>query len=89
MYVDPVENSKYVSIKFKEFRMTFDLLDIRNYADSMRQTIKDYDNETQYSSNAIIIGAHCPSEDRTQRCIGPITRLKISFQTTLILYVLI
>ena len=31
MYVDPVENSKYVSIKFKEFRMTFDLLDIRNY----------------------------------------------------------
>ena len=46
----------------------------------MRQTIKkDYDNETQYSSNAIIIGAHCPSEDRTQRCIDLITRLKDKF----------
>jgi hypothetical protein len=46
----------------------------------MRQTIrKEYDNETQYSSNAIIIGAHCPSRDRTERCIDLITQLKDKF----------
>ena len=31
MYIDPVENSRYVSIKYKNFVMSFDLLDTRNY----------------------------------------------------------
>ena len=30
-YVDPVKNSKFVSIKHKNFVMTFDMLDKRNY----------------------------------------------------------
>lgn len=46
----------------------------------MRQTrTKYYDEETQFSSDAIIIGAHCNSDDRKQRCKELLSKIRERF----------
>ena len=46
----------------------------------MRQTLElNYGEEKQLSSDAIIIGAHCNSQERVDRCIELITRLRVKY----------